>query len=219
MKTALLVLAVLAAAPAFADDSGPYVLRDGRRAAPAAAPAATPIRSHSRAPSAALGATNIHPSSFSGHVGGRALGGSRLGTLRAAQGRTALGNDNTPQPEYSKPGALIRSEGQLPVYTDPGNATTHAVEGGGFVAQDPRYARSLGGQGISYGPADKMPGTNPSTGGAGGNGVTSNGGSSSGGSSSGSSGSGGNSGADNNGQHNGQDGGSASPTGFEPVSN
>ena len=217
MKIALFALAALAAAPALADDSKPYVFRNGRAVAVhSAGPRG------SKAPAAARGATDVRPSAVATHVAGRALGGGGRrpdsGGRGVAARRAALGSETTPQPEYTKPGALIRSEGQLPQYAETHDATTHAVEGGGFISQDPNHSLALGGKGVSFGPADKMPGATPSTGRAGGNGVTSNGGSGASDGSGGSgSGSGGNSGANNNGQHNGQNGGSASGTGFDPA--
>jgi hypothetical protein len=99
---------------------------------------------------------------------GRSFGSS----LRRTSADSGGGADVPPN--YTKPGALIRSEGQLPVYSDPGNARTHSVDGGGFIAQDPSKARdSNRSPGVTWGPADTHGGA-PSSG-AGGNGVTANG--------------------------------------------
>jgi hypothetical protein len=60
------------------------------------------------------------------------------------------GSDDVP-PNYSKPGALIRTEGQLPTYTAASGATTHAVDGGGFIGAPAGAgpAPSAGGTGIT----------------------------------------------------------------------
>lgn len=81
----------------------------------------------------------------------------------------------TPPPYYYTPGALIRTAGQLPVYADPHDATTHAVDGGGFVSMDERNAHSVGAApSVRWGAPDRAPSSGG--GGAGGNGVTTNGG-------------------------------------------
>ena len=73
----------------------------------------------------------------------------------AARGSTAQARGVGPEapPNFSKPGALIRTEGQLPVYSDPGNARTHGVDGGGFISAPPlgRGAAAViaGGNGVT----------------------------------------------------------------------
>jgi hypothetical protein len=169
MKIALFALAALAAAPAFAEETEPYVLHEGRAVKTAPAHSATSVPHRSSAHS-----VGVHPTIVPGHVGAQLMGGGRrpasLGQAIAKR-NAALGTTDVPQPEYTKPGALIRSEGQLPKYAETHDATTHAVEGGGFITQDPRHAVSLGGQGITFGPADKVPPPNPTSSGNGGNGI------------------------------------------------
>jgi hypothetical protein len=86
--------------------------------------------------------------------------------------RRAAAAADAPPPNFSKPGALIRTEGQLPVYSDPGNARTHSVEGGGFIAQDAGAARDAArSPGVTFGTPDGAPASTS----AGGNGATANG--------------------------------------------
>jgi hypothetical protein len=103
---------------------------------------------------------------------------SATGGTGGSSGGSTGGADTTPPPNYTKPGALIRTEGQLPAYSDPGNARTTSVEGGSFVDIDPRKAKDVArAPGVAWGAPDTPPTVNPTTGGggAGGNGVTANG--------------------------------------------
>lgn len=184
MKTALLVAcaALTAAAIASAEDSRPYVVNNGR-AAPAAAPAA-PAAPSARASS--FGANAARPSIVTpvsalagANAGAAAAPAENAVPRRAVRGASTRGGrrvtadtggsgsgDQAPPPYFNKPGALIRTEGQLPQYSDPGNARTHSVEGGGFVDIDQRKARdSNRGPGVTLGAPDTRPSTNGSTGG------------------------------------------------------
>lgn len=121
------------------------------------------------------------PSGSQGVRGGRRglIGGSSRSRGVATTGGSGGSTGNqAPPPYYDKPGALIRTAGQQPKYADPHDATTHAVDGGGFVTINDAKAHDVGrGPGITYGPPDKLPGANPNSGsgsGAGGNAVTSN---------------------------------------------
>lgn len=115
-------------------------------------------------------------SGFSGGMRGFSVGRSRTSSsssrggfwfgrsLGVAARRTSpdSGGSTDVPPNYTKPGALIRSEGQLPVYSDPGNARTHSVEGGGFIAQESGKARdSNRSPGVTWGRPDTMPGAAP----------------------------------------------------------
>lgn len=61
---------------------------------------------------------------------------SRPAPARAVAARTTARRAGETAPAaWSKPGALVRTEGQLPVYSDPGNARIHGVDGGGFIGQ------------------------------------------------------------------------------------
>jgi hypothetical protein len=172
-------------------------------AAPPAAPAATGGAAggqfiNAAALTSTFGSNAVHPTvtggdpaataasviaaATSGGGSGQALRGvrspsARRGVTRRA-GRSRKASGDTVPPNYTKPGALIRSEGQLPQYSDPGNAGTHSVDGGGFIAQDPKRSRDLGASGgVTWGKPDTPPGGNANGSGsrAGGNGVTANG--------------------------------------------
>jgi len=199
MKIALLAVAALVPTLAFAESPKPYVVVNGHGAGPSAAPAPAPSAGTSGAAAgpyltaatqaSAFGANTVHPMSTVGDPAaaaaaaamaasgsGRGFRGvsrftGKRGVTRAAVRRA----QDSPPPNYSKPGALIRTEGQLPIYTDPGNAGAHSVEGGSFVDIDPRRAKDVGrAPGIAWGAPDTPPSANP-TGAAGGNGVTANG--------------------------------------------
>lgn len=81
-----------------------------------------------------------------------------------------------PPPYFSKPGALIRTEGQQPKYTDAAPARTHTIEGGSFINIDDRKALDVGrAPGPHQGPKDTLPSSNPGNGGGtGGSSVTPN---------------------------------------------
>lgn len=204
MKITLLALAALVPALAYAEDPKPYVVYNGRGAGPgASAPAAAAAPASGGSGSAAgqyltaatqasaFGANTVRPSATAGDPGAAAAaalaaagaGQSFRGTARSTNKRgvpraAARRAQDSPPPNYSKPGALIRTEGQLPVYANPGNAGTHSVEGGSFVNIDPRRAKDVGrAPGISWGAPDTPPSGNPASGSgsAGGNGVTANG--------------------------------------------
>ncbi|MFI5345441.1 MAG: hypothetical protein ACHQ51_03615 [Elusimicrobiota bacterium] len=132
--------------------------------------------------------------------------------MRGATAR-ARGVGADAPPNYSKPGALIRTEGQLPVYSDPGNAGTHAVEGGGFIAQDSRRSQdSNRGPGVAWGAPDRAP--TASGGSGGGSGIVQNAAPGGSGGSAGSTQHGDN-GQGNNGQDNGRGNGNG-VSGFDP---
>lgn len=198
MRKALVAFAVAIPALVWAEDRQPYVVHNGRgSSAPAvAAPAAAsnhPLGAEVRptgmganavtaAVAAAAAAGAPAPSAPTGQafVGGgaprrgvvqRGSAAHRRGAVRRATGDQT----DAPPPYFDKPGALIRTEGQLPVYSDPGNARTHSVEGGGLVDIDQRKARDSGrAPGVHWGAPDTRPPVNPGSG-AGGNAVTANG--------------------------------------------
>lgn len=207
MKLALLALAALIAAPAWAGDPAPYVLHEGRAvtsapsAAPAAsAPAAAPSSGAAavRAPSA-FGTSSIQagisygsgapsggssssfvsarPAASGRGFGVRAVRSTRRSGRRGVTGSTVPGG-TTPAssgpPPFATIGAKIITEGQPPVYSDPGNAGTHSVEGGGFVAIDQSRANDVGrAPGIFWAPPDTPPSSGHS--GGGGSGASANG--------------------------------------------
>lgn len=130
-------------------------------------------------PAAAAAAAMAAAGAASGSSAGQAVRGVKRHSAKrgVAKSSSRKADGDAPPPNYSKPGALIRTEGQLPIYTDPGNAGTHSVEGGGFVDIDPRRAKDVGrSPGVAWGAPDTPPSANPTSGGgAGGNGVTANG--------------------------------------------
>lgn len=132
------------------------------------------------------------------------------------------GGDPAPEeapPHFSKPGALIRTEGHKQYqYAETGDARQHTVEAG-KIELDPRKSHHVGrAPGLKWGAPDKLPPCTPGTNGcgsSGGNGITPN--------------SGGNSitineGDRNNGAHDNQNGngngrgnnGFGGGTGFDP---
>ncbi len=203
MKTVLFAAAVLIPSLALADSGKAYVLYNGRSTPPSApagrpgfstpapfvpaAPAAAPARSAfgaatSRAAYAPSGFTSRrsssgfwHPLRLT-HAVGRGLGARAAADTGGSTGGTSGGATQTP-PNYSKPGALIRTEGQLPQYSNAAPARQHAVDGGGFVALDQSKAKDAGrSPGVTWGQPDTLPPATPDSGGAaGGNGVTANG--------------------------------------------
>lgn len=247
MKIALLALSVLAALPAFADDPKPYIVVNGKGASgpPASSGGSGGFVRAGTAPSA-FGTNAVHPGASgldagtaaalaAAGVGGgaaaapsqdRSFAGRRISgrKTRGITSKTRRGaSDSDIPPNYTKPGALIRTEGQLPVYSDPGNARTTSVEGGSFVDINPKYARGAAvAPGITWGKPDTPPPPSPTSGGsgAGGNGVSANGpaiidnshsnninGNQNGGSGNG----------NGNGNGNGGGNGNSSQTGFDPA--
>jgi fibronectin-binding autotransporter adhesin len=93
---------------------------------------------------------------------GRGIGGA---ASRAAGGFRHGLDPNSAHPEYGKPGALIRSEGLAPVYSDPGNSSAFGPDGGGFIGEALPSAPmgGLSGNGVtSNSPAAPRPGFDPS---------------------------------------------------------
>ena len=197
MKIALILSAALVAATASAEDPTPYVVHDGRGASAAAKPAQTaPAVMGTTSQTSTFGSSAVHPTVNLGDGSPAALAAAAAAATSAASGThnfqskrsssktKGIGTvrkdtSTTPPPNYSKPGALIRTEGQLPTYTATNDATTHAVEGGTFVSQDPRHTTNSNGVGVTWGAPDKAPTANPGSGSgssAGGNAITSNGG-------------------------------------------
>ena len=133
---------------------------------------------------AAAGGTSGRKS-FAGPLArGRKAGASprtRFVAASSAKGRSSFANtrkdgSNAPAaaPAYATPGAKILSEGQQPVYSNPGGGGTQSVNGGGFVAIEPGRANDVGrSPGITFGAPDRA--QSSGTGSAGGSGGSSNG--------------------------------------------
>jgi hypothetical protein len=238
MKIALLLTAALVPALASADDPRAYVVHDGRgaTAAPApASPAAAPAFTGTTAQTSTFGSNAVHPNISMGDGSPAALAAAAAAATSAASGtknfrskrsssKRGIGSvrkdaGNAPPPNYSKPGALIRTEGQLPTYTATNDAATHAVEGGTFVSQDPRHTvDSNRGPGVAWGAPDKAPTPNAGSGGGSGSGIVQNAAPGGNGGVTGSTQHADN-GQGNNGQDNGQGNGknASSTSGFDPA--
>lgn len=117
----------------------------------------------------------IAPRSVPARAGRIMARGARKAAVRAVVTRKADAQD---MPLYlTTPGALIRTAGQLPVYTAAEPARTLSVEGGGFIALDERRAQNVGAApGVRWGAPDRTPSGNALGGGGagGGNGITAN---------------------------------------------
>lgn len=122
--------------------------------------------------------------------GGRAVDGGDAG------GATPAGAEEAP-PNFSKPGALIRTTGQQPKYEKAEDARTHTTDAGEIVFNNRKGSDVGRAPGVRQGPKDTPPPPNPVTGGTG---YTSGAAANSGGTSSGSGGTGG--AKDNNGSGN-----------------
>ena len=155
MKLALIALAALVPALAFADDPAPYVLHEGRAAnAPAGGSSASSKTS-------TFGTKSIRPGISAGIATKPAAGARASGSVRAfrsthrSSGHHGMmgaaptgGGAATPAPSappaYATPGAMIRTAGQQPVYSTPAGGGTHSVEGGGMITIDQSRANDVG---------------------------------------------------------------------------
>jgi hypothetical protein len=100
---------------------------------------------------------------------------ARSAGARAARRFSGVAGAGSSAPAWATIGAKIISEGQQPVYSNPGNGGTHSVEGGGFIAMDQGHANDVGrGPGVTWGAPDRAP-SSGSGGGGGGSGASSNG--------------------------------------------
>jgi hypothetical protein len=190
MKTALFAFAasVLLAAPSWGGSS-PYVLYNGRHvgggngggAGRSISPPAhggfsgfTGGGSVSRLRAFSGGGRFAAPASHGSS--GYAFGPLRIthyvyrgiGIQAAASSGGSSGGSSSkaPPPNYSKPGALIRTAGQLPNYSKASGGGTHAVNGGGFIAANGGDSHDVGrSPGLAWGQPDTPPGTSPTAGG------------------------------------------------------
>lgn len=204
MKIALFALTVIAAVAAHAEDpvSKPYVLINGKGVDGPSQPTTAGGNMTAGTQGSAFGTTQVAPSVLSQAAAASAAAGVAQAALPAknftgsghahkasahrgiAGAQTPAGNgsggsgsatEGAPPAYLSKPGALIRTEGQQPKYADPGPARALTVEGGGFIDIDARRARDVGrAPGVRWGAPDKAPSTNGDEG-AGGSAVTANG--------------------------------------------
>ncbi|MDD5303605.1 MAG: hypothetical protein PHS14_10905 [Elusimicrobia bacterium] len=95
--------------------------------------------------------------------GGRTVDGGGAG---GATTTTTAGTEEAP-PNYSKPGALIRTTGQQPKYEKAEDPRTHTTDAGEIV-MNKRKAVDVGrGPSVQQGPKDTLPPPNPVAGGTG----------------------------------------------------
>lgn len=139
-----------------------------------------PTPPHSSHP--AKGAHHAKARSFKGGAGqpaaqglSRPMNRPSVPVKKSVKAKLAADSTPTPPPNYTSPGALIRTAGQQPHYEDAGGGGTASVQAGAIGTDG--TARSLGGAGVGTGAPDKAPGGNP---GKSGTGVTPNSGGASG---------------------------------------
>lgn len=97
--------------------------------------------------------------------GGRKVDGGGAGAGGGTGGATTAGAEQAP-PNYSKPGALIRTTGQQPLYEKAEDPRTHTTDAG-EIALNNRKAHDVGrAPSVQQGPKDTLPPPNPVTGGA-----------------------------------------------------
>jgi len=183
MKTTIFALASIIPALACAADSGnsPYVVVNGRASSAtqeqtsAATSPAAPSQTASPAQTSAsqtrgvFGATTsavritrpaVNKNSKASSFGKKS---HFSGKRRADGGSTTTQTEEAP-PNFSKPGAWIRSEGQQPTYTKTNDATTHQIEGGSFIDIENSKALNVEpSKGLHTGPKDTLPTPNPGT--------------------------------------------------------
>ena len=184
MKTSLFALAVLLPALVQAGDRAhrPYALTNGRSVKAASAPASAPQTGAAVTRAAGQSGSSVPSTSAMGGsqaaIGRRASGGQPQGHRSFWSGKRKADGGGTPTeeapPNFSKPGALIRTEGQQPKYAEASPTRTHTVEGGSFIAIDARKAQDVGRTpGLTVGPKDTPPSANTGSA-AGGNSITPN---------------------------------------------
>lgn len=211
------VIAALAAQTAFADQRPGKAFNTANGRTTASTPAAPRVITvNTPGGGAAANAANVAPTIAQATAlaggGGQAIagggrrsatrtsGGSRRGGKAFWGGRKVDGDAPAPTteeapPHFSKPGALIRTTGQAPVYAKAEDARTHTVDAGAIVLSKHKMFDVGKAPSVQVGPKDTLPPPNPVSGGNYGTGATANSGPS------GTSGSGSNSG--NGGNNNG----------------
>lgn len=151
----ILALAADASAAAVRKSGGAFTTRNGRTVdtpAPAPAPTAAQARRD-----VALALANPG----SGHSSANDRGARR--SIGAGLRRSG-GSEETLPPNFTKPGALIRTANPFG-YSDPKDARTHTIEGGGMIAINHAKAVDVGrAPGIRQGAKDTLPPPNPGTG-------------------------------------------------------
>ncbi len=184
------VIAALAAQSAFAEQRAnkPFSTANGRTTA--TAPAPTKVITLNTPGGGA--AANTGPAQTVAIGGGgqaftgggrrsvsRASGGSRRGGKTFWGGRKVDGDAPAPSteeapPHFSKPGALIRTTGQAPVYAKAEDPRTHTVDAGAIVLSKHKMFDVGRAPSVQIGPKDTLPPPNPGTSGNYGTGATAN---------------------------------------------
>lgn len=171
--TAPILLAVFLASPAPARESKPYVVFNGRgvvaHSVPAAAPAPAPVRSQAIAATKAEEPAGEETESSRGFSRGWFSGFAPLALRRPSFHASRSAADDPVPPEHTSPGALIRTAGQLPRYSDAGPAGTASVEAGAIALDDANAHDVARSNGIAWARPDRS-----SFAGASGGGVTAN---------------------------------------------
>jgi hypothetical protein len=180
MKKITLILSVLIFAAAFADARGRGFSGGGRRGGSTArgsSPGSRGFSGGSGGFSRSLSRPTLgRTTSF--HAARSSLASStfRARSFAVASRRSSVAGGGTSAPAWATPGAMIRSAGQQPVYSNPGGGSTLSVDGGGFIAMDQGHANDVGrGPGVTWGAPDRASSSGSSGGGGGGSGASSNG--------------------------------------------
>jgi hypothetical protein len=97
--------------------------------------------------------------------GGRAFWGGGRSAVGAAEAPAPAPSTEEAPPHYSKPGALIRTTGQQPVY-EKAETRTHTMDAGEIVMNKRKAVDAGRAPSVQQGPKDTPPPPNPVTGGA-----------------------------------------------------
>lgn len=193
------VVAALAAQTAFAERvNKPFNTTNGRTTTgPAEPPRVITVTKPGGGAGANTAAPDITAPAFATAVniadggGGMGIvGGGRRSVSRTSggsrrSGKTFWGGRNmgapapAPAPEeapphFSKPGALIRTTGQAPVYEKAEAPRTHTVDAGAIGLSKHKTVDMARSHGLRVGPKDTLPPPNPGTGGGYGTGASAN---------------------------------------------
>lgn len=182
------VIAALAAQTAFAEQRAnkPFNTANGRTtAAPAPAPRVITVNTPGGGAAANVGPAQTVAMGGGGgrHSVSRVTGGSRRGGKAFWGNRKINAGGAAPAPaptaeeappHFSKPGALIRTTGQAPVYAKAEDARTHTVDAGAIVLSKHKMFDVGKAPSVQVGPKDTLPPPNPVSGGNYGTGATAN---------------------------------------------
>jgi len=186
------VIVALAAQSAFAEQRAnkPFNTANGRTTATAPAPTkvitlntpgggaaanAVPAQTVAMGGGGGQAFTGGGPRSVSRISGGSRRGGKAFWGGRKMGGDAPASSTEEAPPHFSKPGALIRTTGQAPVYEKAETARTHTVDAGAIVISKHKMFDVGRAPSLQVGPKDTLPPPNPVSGGNGyGTGATAN---------------------------------------------